>query len=227
MYNRKNEYKEAVKNMDRMKTFLTYALLIIGFFALSMVLENGLLMAMYTNISGEFDGYYDTTRSEFSSRNMKAKACNVNGYMSFDLINTTGSFIDRCFLKIDLYNEQDLLADTEYVELKGLQPNDVKSFSIKFKANNIETFHISIVENVPDKTNIINILGWEIDLTNVFGLGIDLSNITIFGTKLTDIFNWNHIKNTGRNFWIWLVSFTTSIPWWGYFGGWLFYVGLL
>lgn len=213
--------------MNRMKTFFTYVLLIIGFFAVSMILENGLLMAMYANISGEFDGYYAPTRSEFSIQNAKAKACNVNGYMSFDLINTTGNFIDTCFMKIDLYNEQNLLADTEYVELKGLQPNDVKSFSIKFKANHIEKFYISIVENTPDKTNILNILGWEIDLTNVFGLGIDLSNVTIFGTKLTDLFNWRNIKQTGHNFWTWFICLASGIPLWGYGLGWLFIVGLL
>lgn len=107
--------------MDRMKTFLTYVLLIIGFFAISVLLENGLLMAMYTPISGEFDGYYQATDSRFSIKNTLATACNVNGYLNFDLINTTGSFIDQCYLKIDLYNEQKLLADTEYIRMVGMQ----------------------------------------------------------------------------------------------------------
>lgn len=80
---------------------------------------------------------------------------------------------------------------------------------------------------MPDKTNIINILGWEIDMTNVFGLGIDLSNVTIFGTKLTDIFTWNNIKLTGRNFWFWFINIATGIPGWAYGIGWLFVAGLL
>lgn len=104
---------------------------------------------------------------------------------------------------------------------------DTKPFNIKFKANNIETFRISIVQNAPDKTNIINILGWEIDLTNVFGLGIDLSNVTIFGTKLTDIFSWSNIKTTGQSFWAWFIRFAAGIPLWGYGLGWLAIVGLL
>lgn len=210
-----------------MKTFLTYILLIIGFFAISILLENGLLMAMYSRMMGQFDGYYATTNSEFSIDNARAKACNVNGYLSFDLINTTGKFVDTCYVKIDLYNQQDLLADTEYIETKGMQPGDTKPFNIKFKANNIETFRISIVPSAPDKTNIINILGWEIDLTNVFGLGIDLSNVTIFGTKLTDIFSWSNIKTTGQNFWSWFIRFAAGIPLWGYGLGWLVIVGLL
>ena len=76
-------------------------------------------------------------------------------------------------------------------------------------------------------TNIIDIFGWEVDLTNIFGLGIDVSNIRIFGKSLSEIFSWNNIKGTGKSFWSWFITLTTNIPWWGYFGGWLFYVGLL
>ena len=86
--------------MDRMKTFLIYALLIVGFFALSILLENGLLLAMYSKINGEFDGYYNRTGNYFTMENMSAKACNVNGYMSFDLMNSTNVLINKCYLKI-------------------------------------------------------------------------------------------------------------------------------
>lgn len=202
--------------MDRMKTFLTYVLLMIGFFALSLLLENGLLLAMYSQISGEFDGSYAATNGKFSIDHVSAKACNVNGYLSFDFMNTTGKFVDQCYVKIDLYNEQDLLADTEYIEVRGLQPGATKPFNIKFKANNIEKFHISIVQNTPDKTNIINILGWEIDLTNVFGLGIDLSNVTIFGVKLADLFTWDNVMVTSSNFLNWLEMVVVSVPGWAY-----------
>ena len=120
--------------MERMKTFLTYALMIIGFIVISMVLENGLLMAMYSEIPGEFYGYYAPTNSRFRIDHSSAKACNVNGYLKFDLINSTGSFVDQCYLKIDLYNGRDLLAHTEYIEVRGMQDNAVKPFNIKFKA---------------------------------------------------------------------------------------------
>lgn len=213
--------------MKRMKTFLIYALLILGFFALSLILENGLLIAMYSSIEGDFDGYYSLTDSSFNAKNMKAKACNVNGYMNFDLVNSTGNFIDNCFLKIELYNERNLLSGTEYVQISNMDLGETKTYNIKFKANNIEKYYISVVPNVPDKTNIINILGWEIDLTNVFGLGIDLSNVSIFGTKLTDLFKWSNIKSTGHNFWIWFIQIASGVPWWGYLGGWLFFLGLL
>ncbi len=210
-----------------MKTFLIYVLVIVGFFVVSLLLEDGLLRAMYSPIAGEFDGHYSATNAEFSVDNMEAKACNVNGYMSFNLKNTTGNFIDKCYVKVDLYNHQKLLADTEYMQVQGMQPDDTKPFNIKFKANHIEKFNISIVENLPDKTNTIEIFGWEIDTTNVFGLGIDISNVTIFGTKLTDIFSWNNIKSTGRSFGSWFIDFVKGIPLWAYGFGWLIVSGVL
>ena len=213
--------------MDRMKTFLIYALLIIGFFALSIALENGLLYSMYANIPGEFNSYYEQTGTRFSLSNSTATACNVNGYISFNLTNSTGSNIEKCYLKLDLYNKQKLLADTEYFEITNFQNNETKKFNIKFKANNIKNYKMSILGETPDKTNIIDIFGWEVDLTNVLGLGIDLSNISIFGKPISEVFSWNNIKQSGRTFWSWFITLVTGIPWWGYFGGWLFYVGLL
>lgn len=115
--------------MDRMKTFLIYVLLIIGFFVVSIVLENGLLLAMYTPISGEFDTYYAKTDSRFHVKNTLATASNVNGYLNFDLINTTGNFVDECYLKVNLYNERQLLADTEYIKIVGMQPRCFKANS--------------------------------------------------------------------------------------------------
>ena len=210
-------------DMERMKTFLIYALLIIGFFILSVFLENGLLMATYSSISGEFNGNYENATSPFTLTDMSAKSCNVNGYINFKLINTTGNSVEKCYLKIELYNQQNLLAGTEYVEILGMQKEEVKEYNIKFKANHVKRFSVDIVQNMPDKTNKINILGWEIDLSNVFGLGIDLSNVTIFGTKLTDLFTWNHIQKTGFSFWEWLMIKVKSVPGWAYFAA-LFFI---
>lgn len=200
-----------------MKTFLTYALIIIGFFIISVLLENGLVMSMYKGISGVTNGSYSGSNGRFTIENATANASSMTGYMKFDLKNTTGEFVDKCFVKVDLYNEQGLLADTEYIEVNGMQPGDVKPFNIKFRANNIDRYEVSVVETPPDKTNIIDVLGWEIDLSNVLGLGIDLTNVSIFGKKLTDLFTWNNIKTTGLNFWDWIVLKAKSVPGWAYF----------
>lgn len=200
--------------MDRMKTFFKYIIWLVGFFILSLLLENGLLYSMYSKIDGELNGYYEVTQNSLSFENISAKACNINGYIKFDLKNTTGYEISKAYMKIDLYNEVGRLADTQYAEIRSLGIDEIQSYNMKFKANNIENFKISIISQKPDLSNIISILGWEFDVTNVFGF--DLSNYTIFGVKLTDIFSVEKAKEIGSNAWTSIKLFLARIPWWGY-----------
>ena len=69
--------------MDRMKTFLTYLILLVGFFAVSMLLENGLLHNMYASISGDTNGNLITSDGNMDSNLTisveEAKASNVSG----------------------------------------------------------------------------------------------------------------------------------------------------
>ena len=130
------------------------------------------------------------------------------------------------------------LAATKYISIAGIQPNEVKTYNVKFKANNIKGYNISVVKQLPDKTNIIDILGWEIDLTDVFGLGIDLTNISIFGHKLTDIFSASGLKdafskgvgtgiNAGKDFWWWFKINAEGVPPWAYLIAMMYITGVL
>ena len=144
---------------------------------------------------------------------LNGRATSVNGYLSFKVKNTSTNTVN-CYGKIDLYSKQNLLAATQYIEILDFKPQEEKTYQVKFKANDIASYDISLVSELPDKSNIINILGWEIDLTNVFGM--DLSDATIFGVKLTDIFSWDSLKTAGGNAWSWFKILLESVPWWGY-----------
>ena len=220
--------------MKRMKTFLIYALILIGFFAVSVLLENGLVMSMYKDIVGNFHGEFEDSDTPFGIENMSANASSVNGNLKFDLINNTGKYIDQGYIKVDLYNTQMQRAATKYIPISGMQENASKTYNVKFKANNIKGYNISVVKELPDKTNIIDILGWEIDLSNVFGLGIDLTNVTIFGNKLTDIFSASGLSDIfstgvgyGKSFWWWFRVTAEGVPPWAYFIAWMFIAGVL
>ena len=199
--------------MDRMKTFLLYFLGIVGFFFLSLLLEDALLENMYVKMTGEV-----ASSSSIIIDNDAGKASNVNGYMQFRLSNKSNATCDD-YVKIDLYSEQGLLAATKYVEITDLEPGTAKTYQVKLNGNELSSYKIAVVdkEQVPDKSNVINILGWEIDLGNFFGM--DLSDLSIFGVRLADIFNWENIKTTGANAWNWTINFLNTIPWWGYMIG--------
>ncbi len=195
--------------MDRMKTFFLYFLGIVGFMLLSYILENGLIENMYVKMTGDVE----STAYNITIDNVSGKASNVNGFMQFKLSNNSYE-TNNSYVKIELYSKQGLLAATKYVQITDLQPGHAKEYQVKFKASEVRSYKISIVNEVPDKTNIINILGWEIDLTDVFGM--DLSNVKLFGVKLSELFTWDNMKTTGENVWSWTVAFLGSIPWWGY-----------
>lgn len=200
--------------MSRMKTFLMYLLLLIGFFILSLILEYGLVMDMYKGITGiSSSGYTDPNTGIFVGVD-EAKASRVNGYIRFKVKNTSGHFIEKCYAKIDLYSKQNLLAGTKYAEIANFEVNEERKFELKFKANEIARYEVAIVEEMPDKSNILNILGWEIDLTNVFG--IDFTNLSIFGVKVSDVLDANNIKEKGISMVNWVKVFLASIPTWAY-----------
>lgn len=195
--------------MDRMKTFLLYALGILGFMFLSYVLEDGLIENMYVKMKGEVV----SSSYNISIEDVSGKASNINGYMKFVLHNEN-TYANNFYIKIDLFSKKGILAATKYVRISDLDTGDTKNYQVKFKGNDIRNYKISIVDEVPDMTNIINIFGWEVDLTNVFGM--DLSNSTIMGVKLTDLFSIDGIKTAGGNAWNWTDNLLKSIPWWGY-----------
>ena len=201
--------------MDRMKTFLIYFLLLIGFFFLSYVLENGLIASMYTPIMGNVNTIENENQEITVSVN-GATATNVNGYINFIVKNNSDKEKALCYAKVDLYSKNGLLSATEYVKIENLKPGEEREYNVKFKANEIASYEVSIVDTVPDKSNIINILGWEIDLTNVFGIDFTKVFEKMFGINISELLNLENMKAKGMSAWLWLRVFLARIPWWAY-----------
>lgn len=196
--------------MARMKTFFLYLMGIIGFIFFSLLLEDALIANMYVAMNGEV-----ISSPTIIIDNDAGKATNVNGYMQFRLSNKSETMCDD-FVKIELYSKQGLLAATEYVAITDLQPGHAKTYNVDLKGTELSSYKLSIVDEAPDKSNIINIFGFEFDLTNAFGLGIDLTNVSIFGVKIKDIFTVDNIKTAGGNAWNFATNFVKAVPLWGY-----------
>ena len=211
--------------MDKMKTFFTYFVILVAFFIVSNLLENGLIYNMYSKISGSINNtaYIKGIFTEIEIEDKDSRATNVNGYMNLSIKNNMNSNIEKCYLQIDLYNDRNLLAETEYIEVNELASGDTRNYNIKFKANNIDKYKVSLIGETPDESHIIRIFGWDIDLsklgidpTNVLGLGIDLTNLFGSGINLMEMLNWENIKNGGISLWNLCINFATSIPAWAY-----------
>lgn len=198
--------------MDRMKTFLLYFLGIVGFFVFSLIIEDALIGNMYKKM----DGNIQDNGHAIIVEGVSGRATNVNGFMQFRLSNISEDDKKNYYAKIDLFSKQGLLAATKYVKIDGIEPGASKDYNVKFKGTELKSYNISIIteSEVPDKTNIISLFGWEVDLRDVFGM--DLTNATLFGVKLTDLFSWNGVKNGIQNGWTIFLNFLSNIPWWGY-----------
>lgn len=195
--------------MDRMRTFLLYALGIIGFMVLSYILEDGLIENMYAKI----DGSVAPSSSDIAIEDVSVKSSNVNGKMEFKVKNNSDNASNE-YVKLELFNSNGGLAGTRYLSLEDLKPGESKNYQINFKGNKLKDYKLSIVDEVPANQNIISILGMEVDLSNVFGN--DLSDFSIMGVRIADVFSVDNAKTLGGNIWSWGIGITKSIPLWGY-----------
>lgn len=195
--------------MKRMKSFFIYFLLFAALYIVSTLLENGLILSIYGDIYGNA---YNS--NQLTINVSEAKATNVNGYVMLDITNNSNEYIDSSYAKIEFIDKYDLNAITEYATITDLEPGESKNYKITFEGNKIEKYNIRFVSEIPDKSHIINLFGWEIDATNVFGLGIDLTNVN--GVDLTQYMSWDGMKTLASTGWIWAVNIAKSVPVWGY-----------
>lgn len=195
--------------MKNMKTFITYLILFLVMYFTVNILSNGLILSMYKDIKG-----YEYPDSDIVISVDKAKATNVNGYMNFKVKNETGKVFDEKYLKIDFLSEYHRDAISKYIVLSDFDKNEEKTYKVKFRGEKIAGYRISEVDEIPNKDHILNVLGWEIDLTNVFGTGLNVYDA------------YENIKNTlgGMDEWesksrqlaIAGGAWVKSIPFWAY-----------
>lgn len=193
--------------MSTMTSFRNYFVWIIAFFVVSVILENALINDMYKPISGSTNGNVTFTgaiNNDLEVTVEESKATNVNGYLIINVKNTTGHYIKKCCAKIELFTERDVLASTKYVDISDFDVNQTKKFKINFKGTDIAKYAVSLQEDSPDKTYILDLFGFEVDLRNVFGM------------DLSSIINPENIKETGLNIWNLTLGFLKTIPTWGY-----------
>jgi len=192
--------------MGRLKTFGLYLMMLIGFFIISVILENGLIAQMYKPLEGFTPGTAQVDEnSGITTEVIDARGTSVNGFIRVKATNTTGHDIDKCYAKVDLLNKYGQVAATEYVEIDNWKNGESRELDIDYKGNDITGYKISYVEEKPEpKEGVIDVLGYEIDTKDIFG--IDLS-------KYLDL---DMIKAKGLGLWNWFKLFCKSIPTWAY-----------
>lgn len=124
--------------MDRLKTFLIYALLIVLFFIFSEFLINVSLQASYNDITRR-----DNTEQV---QIQEAQATLVNGKIKGTIKNSEQDYLTGKYVKIDLYSKRDNLLGTKYIEINTTEVQNTQDFSMYFELTDVESYNISIVD---------------------------------------------------------------------------------
>lgn len=143
--------------MSRMKTLTLYVLAIIGFFLFSELLINASLESEYTKIG---------RRDEISQVVItQAEATRVNGRIKGSVINSEENPINGKYLKFDFYSSRDVLKGTKYIDISGLQQNQLQEIEMHFKLEGVSYYTISVVDEKTEKE--IELLPQDLNKTQI------------------------------------------------------------
>lgn len=140
-----------------MKTLTLYVLAIIGFFLFSELLINASLESEYTKIG---------RRDEISQVVItQAEATRVNGRIKGSVINPEENPINGKYLKFDFYSSRDVLKGTKYIDISGLQQNELQEIEMHFKLEGVSYYTISVVDEKTEKE--IELLPQDLNKTQI------------------------------------------------------------
>ena len=100
--------------------------------------------------------YHDIKKYEIQANNptvtvLEAKATNVNGYIRGEVKNEEEEEIVEKYVLFLLYDKNNELIGTEYLCIENLGIGQIKTYELKFKRNNVDSFFVTIVGQKEDK----------------------------------------------------------------------------
>ena len=126
--------------MSRMKTFLKYALWVVGFFILSDILISVGLNSLYRDIknTGNLDNRISIYQSEATA---------VNGRVRGTINNSGEDDLSNKFLKMDFYSKRDVFLGSKYIEIGKLGKDESKNFEAFFKLKDVSYYKTKFVDH--------------------------------------------------------------------------------
>lgn len=133
--------------MSRMKTFFKYLLIFIAFYLFVSIMTYCFVITNYKDMSS-----YTVNAEEQDVTIREAKYTYVNGYVKGKVINNTSETMNGKYIKIAFLSSQGNEKITRYEKIDNLEPEDNQYFTIKYNAEAVTTFELSIVDNINDET---------------------------------------------------------------------------
>lgn len=124
--------------MDRMKTFLKYALWLILFYIFSNLMIYLYVETTYQNI-GRKDNLSQVTVYQ-------AQATKVNGRIKGNIYNNAENKIKNNYLRIDLYSERDNYLGSKYIDVSNMRDNETREIEIYFKVQDVDYYEMKFTD---------------------------------------------------------------------------------
>lgn len=125
--------------MSRLKTFLIYLLIFVGFFVFSDFLINFSLNASYSTISRK-DNLEQVVINQ-------AEATKLNLRVKGTITNLEGNPITLKYVRIDFYSERDNIVGTKYIDVSNLKQNESMDFQIYLRLDDVTHYEVSFTNN--------------------------------------------------------------------------------
>ena len=125
--------------MKRMKTFLIYLLIFVGFFVLSDVLINVSL-----NTSDHIITRKDNLEQVVINQ---AEATQVNLRIKGTVTNLVENPITLKYMRVDFYSERDNLVGSRYIDVSNLKENESMDVEINLRLDDIDSYSISFTND--------------------------------------------------------------------------------
>ena len=147
--------------MKRLKTFLIYALLILGFWILSDILIKVGINSTYKPI----ERIDKTEQIEV----FQAEATLINGRIKGVIKNSAENNVSNKYVKLELYSDLNNEIGTRYIEINELEQNNIKPIELYFKIRNVKYYKLSIVnEKGPEENLEIKLLPKDLTAVELF-----------------------------------------------------------
>ena len=121
-----------------LRRWLIWFILLFAFVTIGSIMA---VKTMYKDID-----IYAIQESNLVIKVNEAKATNVNGYIKGEIKNDYNEIVSEKYLCFLLYNKNNELKGTEYIEIGTLKPGETKSYELKFKKDNINRFCVLVTE---------------------------------------------------------------------------------
>ena len=124
--------------MSRLKTFLIYALILVGFIIFSEFLINVSLNSSYHQIG---------RKDNLDQVNVyQAEATKVNARIKGPITNNEEDPINKKYVRIDIYSERDINVATKYIDVENLEVGSKQEFALYFRAEDVAYYEISYTD---------------------------------------------------------------------------------